>query len=104
MLAGSRVDVRGLGAYYPDLPSPHPILMRKRMTWHDLYAYLRTSSALHTFLERHPEDADHPEGDLAMRFWRTLLSGAAAQDGVAVKPEEEVEIEWPLAVILARRA
>ncbi|KAF8555275.1 S-adenosyl-L-methionine-dependent methyltransferase [Imleria badia] len=92
------------GAYHPHLPSPHPILMRKCMTWNDLYAYLRTASALHTFLERHPQDAVHPEGDLAMRFWRALLSGAAAQDRVVVKPEENVEVEWPLAMILVRKA
>lgn len=92
------------GAYHPNLPSPQPILMRKRMTWHDLYGYFRTASALYTFLERHPEDEMRPEGDIGMRFWKSLLSGASAQDGVAVRAEEEVEVEWPLALILVKRA
>ncbi|KAF8120347.1 S-adenosyl-L-methionine-dependent methyltransferase [Boletus edulis] len=94
------------GAYHPHLPSPQPILMRKRMTWNDLHAYLRTASALHTFLEQHPEDTGNPEGDLATRFWRSLMRGAGVQngEGVAVSPEEMVEVEWPLAMILARRA
>jgi len=92
------------GTYYPHLPSPKPILMRKRMTWHDLYGYFRTASALHTFLERNPEDAARPEGDLGMRFWKALLSGASAQDGAVVQPEDAVEVEWPLALILVKRA
>ena len=78
--------------------------MRKRMTWHDVYEYFRTASALHTFLEQHPEDGMRPEGDIGMRFWRSLLSGAAVQDGVAVQPEDEVEVEWPLALILVKKA
>ena len=67
------------GAYYPHLPLPQPILMRKRMTWYDLYAYFRTASALHTFLERNPEDGTRPEGDIGMRFWRSLVSFAQGQ-------------------------
>ncbi|KAG9309712.1 S-adenosyl-L-methionine-dependent methyltransferase [Chiua virens] len=107
VVPGSFSDVtRGYftGAYYPDLPSPQPILMRKRMTWHDLYGYFTTASALHTFLERNPEDAAHPEGDIGMRLWKSLLSGASEQEGVKVQPEQVVEVEWPLALILARRA
>lgn len=78
--------------------------MRKHMTWHDLHGYFRTSSALHTFLERHPEDAKQPEGDLAMRFWKSLLRGASAQDGTMVQPEDVIEVEWPLALVLVKRA
>lgn len=78
--------------------------MRKRMTWHDLYGYFCTASALHTFLEQHPEDKMRPEGDIGMRFWKSLLSGASAQYGVTVQPEEEIEVEWPLALILVKKA
>lgn len=92
------------GAYHPHLPSPQPILMRKWMTWNDLYEYFRTASAFHTFLERNPEDRERPEGDIAMRFWKDLMNGVAAQEGVAVQPEEEVEVEWPLALIMVKRA
>ncbi|KAH0828843.1 hypothetical protein J3R83DRAFT_3313 [Lanmaoa asiatica] len=68
------------GAYHPNLPSPQPILMRKRMTWHDLYGYFCTASALHTFFEQHPEDKVRSDGNIGMRLWKSLLSGASAQD------------------------
>lgn len=98
------LDFAWTGPYYPNLPDPKPILMRKRMRWRDLYGYFRTMSALETFLERHPEDAMRPEGDIGVRFYKGLLSSAEAQDGVAVQEEEEVEVEWPLALILVKRA
>ena len=45
------------------------------------------SLTLHTFFEQ------RPEGDVAMRFLKALLNGVAAQDGVAVRPEPEIEVE-----------
>jgi len=50
--------------------------MRKKMSWVDLLAYLRTWSALHTLKEHHPEDLLHPEGPLEERFWNSLRRGA----------------------------
>ncbi|KAF9233621.1 S-adenosyl-L-methionine-dependent methyltransferase [Melanogaster broomeanus] len=92
------------GTYHPHLPSPLPILMRKVMTWNDLYGYLRTASALHTFLEKNPGDTLRPEGDICMRFWKSLMRGAEEQDGVEVRAEDDVEVEWPLALIMVKKA
>lgn len=74
------------------------------MTWRDLHGYFRTASAFHSFLEQNPEDKMRAEGDIATRFWKSLLSSASEQAGVTVQPEAEVEVEWPLALILAKRA
>ncbi|KAH7929199.1 S-adenosyl-L-methionine-dependent methyltransferase [Leucogyrophana mollusca] len=99
------------GAHYPNLPSPRSVLMRKTITWMDLYGYLQTYSALHTFREHHPEDAQHAEGELSLRFWRSLMKGAgkskaddhASDSRAEVNGDDEVIIEWPLAVILVHK-
>ena len=74
--------------------------MRQRMSWDDFLALLYTASALHTFHERFPEDREHSDGDIAVRFVKRLrqatLSGNGSEDGI--------EVEWPLALILGRRA
>ncbi|KAH9940655.1 S-adenosyl-L-methionine-dependent methyltransferase [Amylocystis lapponica] len=88
------------GGHHPGLPEPQQVIMRKTTTWTGLMDYLRTCSALHTFHERNPED-----GDIALRFWRRLKEEVAAGEGRAVPgDEEEVEAEWPMALILATRA
>ena len=46
------------GDYYPNLPQSLPIIMRKRLSWDDLYQYLQTWSSLHTFQERFPGSED----------------------------------------------
>ncbi|KAF9219081.1 hypothetical protein BS17DRAFT_437328 [Gyrodon lividus] len=92
------------GTHHPHLPSPQPILMKKTMSWTNLYSYLRTCSALHTFLEKNPEDKLRPEGDICMRFWKSLMSSAEEQDGVKVEVEDNLEVEWPLALIMVKKA
>ncbi|KAH7890649.1 S-adenosyl-L-methionine-dependent methyltransferase [Phlebopus sp. FC_14] len=92
------------GVHYPHLPSPRPILMRKTMTWSDLYGYFLSYSALHTFLKHHPEDKLNPDGDISMRFWKSLMTLAGEQDGVEVDGKDNVDVEWPLALIMARKA
>ncbi|KAF8838278.1 S-adenosyl-L-methionine-dependent methyltransferase [Paxillus ammoniavirescens] len=92
------------GTHHPHLPSPQPILMRKTMTWNNLYDYLRTCSALHTFLEKNPQDKLQPEGDICMRFWKSLMRNAEEQDGVKVGAEDNVDVEWPLAVVMVKKA
>ncbi|KAF9219080.1 S-adenosyl-L-methionine-dependent methyltransferase [Gyrodon lividus] len=88
------------GAYYPDLPSPRPIILRKVMSWDDLLGYFRTWSALHTFKEQNPSDAENSDGPLEVRFWNALREGAAKAGGL----RDEIEVEWPVAMILARKA
>ncbi|KIP09387.1 hypothetical protein PHLGIDRAFT_18663 [Phlebiopsis gigantea 11061_1 CR5-6] len=92
------------GEHYPNLPSPRPVILRKKMTWDDLLAYFRTFSSLHTYHEKYPEDLKHPEGDIAVRFWNRLKAEVAENDNSDIpKDTDEIDIEWPLALILARR-
>jgi trans-aconitate 3-methyltransferase len=88
------------GDYNSSLPNPRPVILRKKTTWEGLHAYLRTFSSLHTFHERHPEDLENPEGDISTRFLNNLRREAekAGAEG------EEIEIELPLTVLLAKRA
>ncbi|KAH9940649.1 S-adenosyl-L-methionine-dependent methyltransferase [Amylocystis lapponica] len=93
------------GTHHAGLPAPRPVILRKRTTWAGLMEYLRTFSALHTFQERNPEDAGRADGDVALRFWRRLKEEVAAREGRGLPgDEEEVEVEWPMALILATRA
>ena len=93
-----------IGDHYPDLPSPRPVILKKKMTWDDLLSYFRTFSSLHTFHEKYPEDLINPQGDIAIRFWNSLRDLVSEQDGKQhVGNDDEIEVEWPLALILARR-
>ena len=71
------------------------------MSWDDLLSYLYTFSSLHTFHEKYPGDKDVPSGDIAKRFWKQLQEHAAERDGSRLN---EVDVEWPMALLLARRA
>ncbi|PCH37184.1 S-adenosyl-L-methionine-dependent methyltransferase [Wolfiporia cocos MD-104 SS10] len=95
-----------VGAHHPALPHTLPALLRKRTTWAGVLHYLRTFSALYSFHEAHPDDLHHPAGDVAVRFWRALRAEVAQQKGRTGEEDEaeEIEIEWPMAVLLARRA
>ncbi|KAG1804037.1 S-adenosyl-L-methionine-dependent methyltransferase [Suillus subaureus] len=92
------------GDHYPSLPSPHSVIMHKKMTWDDLLSYLNTWSALHTFRQHNPTDAENPRGNVAVRLWKDLMEGAEREDGRAVGGQDEVDIEWPLAMIMVKRA
>jgi len=72
--------------------------MQKKMMWIDFQQYLRTWSSLHAYHERYPEDLERPDGDIVLRFWKSLKDEVGADD------QDIVDIEWPLALILARRA
>ncbi|KAJ7116040.1 hypothetical protein C8R44DRAFT_675592 [Mycena epipterygia] len=93
------------GDHHPTLPKPHfdPIL-RKTMTWGGagLHGYLRTFSALHRYHETFPEDLQHSDGDIATRFLRTLMETAQVPLGEEGE-NMTVEVEWPLALVIARK-
>jgi ubiquinone/menaquinone biosynthesis C-methylase UbiE len=94
----------------PDVEN-HPTMLKKQTTWEGLESYLRTFSSLHTFHEQNPEDKQRQiqggngrygteEGDVAQRFMGRCQ---AALQSEGIEFGEEVEIEWPLAVFMARR-
>ncbi|KAG1798189.1 S-adenosyl-L-methionine-dependent methyltransferase [Suillus plorans] len=91
------------GDYYPSLPCPRSVIIRKKMTWDDLLSYLNTWSSLHTFRQRNPTDGENLREDVAMRFWKDLKKGAEREDGRPVEGHDEVDIEWPLAMIMVKR-
>ncbi|KAF9499638.1 S-adenosyl-L-methionine-dependent methyltransferase [Pleurotus eryngii] len=87
------------GDHYPLLPDPKlPVILRKRVTWTDLLAYLHTWSSLNTFQERYSSDAEHADGNIATRFWKSLKEGAAVSNDT-----DEVDIEFPLALLLVKK-
>jgi len=90
------------GDHFPELPSPRPVIMRKRMSWDDFLVWLYTTSALHTFHERFPEDRERSDGNIAVRFWKRLRQATLSEPGNG--SEEGIDVEWPLALILGRRA
>ncbi|EKM53186.1 uncharacterized protein PHACADRAFT_259362 [Phanerochaete carnosa HHB-10118-sp] len=92
------------GNYHPHFPSPRPIILPKKMTWDDLLSYLHTFSSFHTHQTRYPADKENPHGDIARRFRDKLKEHAAEQDSSALpKDTDEVDVEWPVALLLARR-
>ncbi|KAJ6591521.1 hypothetical protein DFH09DRAFT_1137236 [Mycena vulgaris] len=93
------------GDHYPTLPEPHmETIMRKTMTWGGagLHGYLRTFSALNRFHEEFPEDREREDGDIATRFLRQLMQDAKVPLG-AEGEQQTVEVEWPMALVLARK-
>ena len=82
------------------------------MSREGLQAYLRSSSALFTFHEIHPEDveqrtgltqrpASEKKGDIVERLWWNLKDEVARVNGG--DEGEGVEIEFPLAMLLFKK-
>lgn len=92
------------GPYYPDLPASQilPVILRMKTTWNGLLGYFRTWSSLHTYLERHPDDLKREDGNIADRFWRSLMNGAAKESGQTVKGEDEITVDWPSICVESR--
>jgi len=87
--------------------------MRKKTTWDDLQAYLRTFSSWYTYCEQNPTDSGKftglsrrppsgEGGDVVERFWWKLKERVAEENGG--HEGEEIEVEWPLAMLLFKRA
>lgn len=105
--------------------------MHKEMRWRDLLGYFRTWSSLLKYHEIYPEDQvrakdgrfledlessssssrgvkgeedyiDVSGGDIAVRFWKDLRSGALTETGGRAKVgvDDTLVVEWPLALIL----
>jgi len=95
------------GDYHPSLPSPRPIILRKKMSWEGFESYLRSFSALHIFHERHPEDMQREDGDITTRFIRELkaeMTKIDEQQGRDARgSEEDLDVEWPMALVLVKR-
>lgn len=122
------------GPHHPALPPASiikPIEMRTTMRWRDLLGYFRTWSSLQTYHERFPEDLravdgrfaedlEEPAGkldgegvvredinvrggDIAVRFWKDLRQGVKDAGG-AYGVDELVSVEWPIALLLTRKA
>ncbi|KAK7691480.1 hypothetical protein QCA50_004879 [Cerrena zonata] len=90
------------GDHHPHVPSPRPVILRKSMTWSDLLSYFRTFSSLYTFHEKHPEDLQNPDGDIALRFLKSLKN-LVAKEGGPVEDSDKIDVEWPLALVLAKK-
>ena len=80
------------------------------MTWENFENYLRSYSSFHTFQAQNPSDAERKEGDIVTRFIRSVKEGMKTwnKDGkseVSTEQDvdEEIEIEWPLALVLAKK-
>ncbi len=71
------------------------------LDWNGFESYLRTWSSLLKFHDAHPEDKKHPEGDIVQRFVKRLREGV--QEDLRAE-SKQVDIEFPLALMLARKA
>ncbi|KAL5521056.1 hypothetical protein ACEPAG_8978 [Sanghuangporus baumii] len=94
------------GPHFSDISYSRPVVLRKKMSWDDFEAYLRSFSSLNNFQAEYPDDAKHPGGDIVQRFIKTLKSGMRDEDDRQSRGDlhsGEVEIEWPLALILAKK-
>ena len=99
--------MESLGPHFPEIRDARPVVMAKRMPWDAFEAYLRSFSSLHTFQAEYPDDAKRPDGDIVQRFMKSLKDGMRDADNNQLGSDldsGEVEIEWPLALILYKKA
>lgn len=79
------------------------MILKKTLTWENLDNYLRTWSPLVAFKDAHPDDAKNPQGDIVQRFVKRLQKGVAEDLGADYKPSDEVELEFPVALLLLKK-
>ncbi|KAH8103353.1 S-adenosyl-L-methionine-dependent methyltransferase [Cristinia sonorae] len=94
------------GKHHDHLPAEQskPVLLQKTVTWEGLLDYFYTFSSFHTFQQQNPEDSKHPEGDIAVRFWKALQAHVSEESGGKIATSDEIQIEWPIALIMAKRS
>ena len=73
------------------------------MAWSDLLRYFKTSSALRNYHDKHPEDLAHPDGDISERLLLQLLRNVEEREGQQVTLDDQVQVEWPLGLLQARK-
>ena len=69
-------------SFIPPNASTYPSIMRNEMTWRDLLGYFRTSSALHTYHERFPEDKTRAEDTRFLEADLAVVEPGAGEDTV----------------------
>lgn len=79
-----------------------PFRLEQVMTWTDYEGYIRTASALHSYLKAHPEEQEG-EGDIADRFIKKLRGKVAEERarGVGTEeglPDDKIRVAWPLGI------
>ena len=88
-----------------DVPSLLPIILKKTITWSDFLQYLRSSSALRNFHDKHPEDLERSDGDISERLLRRLVRSVEQREGYQITPEkDQVQVEWPLGLLQVRKS
>ncbi|KAG6898599.1 hypothetical protein C0993_005756 [Termitomyces sp. T159_Od127] len=118
------------GPHFPThLPPPSPtqvksVEMQMTMRWRDVLGYFKTWSSLQNYHERFPSDLQRidgrfPEdkagndissqtdvdvsgGDIAVRFWKDLRE-QVKKSGGKYGVDELVSVEWPIALLLAKK-
>lgn len=59
---------------------------------------------MRNFHDRHPEDLIRSDGDISERLLLQLVRSVEEREGRQVKPEEDqVQVEWPLGLLQAKR-
>lgn len=87
-----------------DVPSPLPMILNKTITWSNLLQFLRTSSALRNFHDKHPEDLARSDGDISERLLLQLIRSVEEREGHRITPEnDQIQVEWPLGLLQARK-
>lgn len=103
------------GAHFPQYAAQgrdvQPVVLRKVLDWPGVEAYLRTWSSLHTYQEVRPADKARvgeqdgrgsADGDVVQRLlWR--LRKRIVEEGGEEAVGEEIELEWPMVLIMGRK-
>ncbi|CAO1629968.1 unnamed protein product [Sympodiomycopsis kandeliae] len=85
-----------------------PLRLEQVMNWSQFKAYIRTSSALHYYHQKFPQDKQNPDGDIVDRFV-ARLKNCVVQDrakGVGTLEgldEQHIRVAWPLGLMAIKK-
>ncbi|EJD38164.1 hypothetical protein AURDEDRAFT_92054 [Auricularia subglabra TFB-10046 SS5] len=104
-----------VGQHFPQYAAQgrdvQPVILQKKLDWPGVEAYLRTWSSLHTYQEVHPQDKARigpqdgmgsENGDVVQRLLCRLRTAILKETGED-KVEDEIELEWPMVLIMGRK-